>query len=294
MVHFLIQGLKNDKIIVMKTVALLLLVAVSIELIGYSRSHSLTQIALATFLTLVSCNLFLQYAISTIAKTAIKKRKKQQDYYLSVMIPLFYSVLSVLIAGFILYHTAHQKEAISNSNAMIIYSFASILVFTFSISQFVNNAKKIRYNFAFFTKLLLLFIPSLLTFATSLNYYQMGPFPIEKMTTFIISLYILIYAFQTSKMACCYLIAGSPQKLDLIQLTSDLLSFEDVIAIQNLQVWTIATDLFGVKCKIELHKNNNLVQDTVDGLTEFILQRYDIEHISFEVINQPKRDQIDL
>lgn len=294
MVHFLLRGFNYEKLGIVKTVAFLLLVAATIEIIGFSRSHSLTQVALATFFIMLSSNLFLHYSITTLAKKAVLKRKKQQDYYLRIMIPLFISMIGILLAVVVLYNTANQKLAVINSTAMIVYSFASILVFSFSVSQLVNNSDKVSYNLAFFAKLILLFTPSILTFITSLNYYQMDLLSIEKLTTFVISFYIMAYAYQTLKMACRYLLAGSPQKLDLIQLNTDLLSFEDVIAIQYLQAWSIATNLFGVKCKIELHKNNVHAQDTIDNLTDYILQRYDIEHISFEVINQPKRDQIDL
>lgn len=290
MLHFLVKDLTPQQMPLIKTIAGIFAVCTLIELVGYSRSFALSQLSLAIFFSVMSCYFLLYYSKKTIPIRSISKRKKQESFAYELFIPLFTSIVAIIFSVALLFFIAPQKMVEINARMMLSFTLASSILFTFAIIRLVRNKKTSKITVALGFQLLLLAIPILLSLGAASSALYNGSNFLDRFSAFIIAFYIGGFALSICQNAIKYLLYGSSSKLDLLQVFADLQAFEGISKVENLQAWTITSNLFGVKCQIIVQQNGQLPQQIVDQATDYILQKYNIEHISFEVINQQLGD----
>ncbi|MBQ0140264.1 MAG: hypothetical protein KBT36_13340 [Kurthia sp.] len=222
------------------------------------------------------------------------KHKKQEAFAYELLIPLFFGMLALISSIGLLFLIAPHKQFYVDAPLMLSFTIASNLLVSFALLKVIHTINTPKNTVAFGFKILVLAIPLLLSLATASSALFNDSKVLERLATVTIVGYIFFTSIFICSHAIKFLLAGSPSKLDLIQMLADLQAFEGIVFVNNLQAWTIASHLFGVKCEIVVVHNGQHPQQIVDQVTDYILQKYNIEHIIFDVTNQHLGDYYDV
>ncbi|VEI07348.1 cation diffusion facilitator family transporter [Kurthia zopfii] len=272
----------------------LLFLASMFELFGYSRSHSLTQLATSGFIAIVAVSILLEKSIQSIHYRSLSQKKNYLYFRFEILVPLFLSIGFMLFSGLVVFFISQQNASLHANSALLTYSTIGLLLTSFIFFKLVKSNNQFRSSRTSTLILLSYFSPFVISFlvAALQPLYQNPQF--DRVGAFFIALLILYFCTILTLKSSKFLMVGSPQKLDLVQLTSDLKSFDSIKKIHSVQAWTISSDLFGVKCQLSVSNNGRKPQHIVDELTDFILNRHNIEYIDVEIIHQNIQDNIDL
>lgn len=289
---FNLKNHQNNKFI-NRYVALLFLASI-FELIGFSKSHSLTQLATSGFIAIVAISILLEKSIQSIHYRSLSQKKNYLYFRFEILTPLFLSIGFMLFSGLVVFLISRLSTFELVTNALVSYTSISFLLTAFVFFKLIKTNNQFISSKSSSLVLLSYFSPMLISFiVASLNPIYHNP-QFDRVGAFLVALHILYFSitlvFKTSK----FLMVGSPQKLDLVQLTSDLKSFDSIKHIHSVHAWTISTDLFGVKCQLSVSNNGRKPQHIVDELTDYILNRHNIEYIDVEIVYQNIQDNIDL
>lgn len=269
----------------LRFITMLLIVSTISSLVGYLLSNALSQIALCLLLTLYTCN-FLLNSSKFLHKNSKELRISKRKTILDFLLPVFITAAVATISIGLLF----QLHTIANStisfNAMIITTAITLVTFSYSLFQLkVQNNRQLEAK-KWVKRFFLLIAPVILTLSSALLIKLTNNTTIEYAATSIMLFYIFVFAIKNLYLATASLTLNTSEKLDLLELEADLNSFEYIQAVHSIQAWLITDNLFGVKCEVSLKNTNSPHVFIIDEVTDFLLQNYQIEHISFHVINQ--------
>lgn len=269
----------------LRFITMLLIVSTISSLVGYLLSNALSQIALCLLLTLYTCD-FLLNSSKFLHKNSKELRISKRKTILDFLLPVFITAAAATISIGLLF----QLHTIANStisfNAMIITTAITLVTFSYSLFQLkVQNNRQLEAK-KWVKRFFLLIAPVILTLSSALLIKLTNNTTIEYAATSIMLFYIFVFAIKNLYLATASLTLNTSEKLDLLELEADLNSFEYIQAVHSIQAWLITDNLFGVKCEVSLKNTNSPHVFIIDEVTDFLLQNYQIEHISFHVINQ--------
>lgn len=272
----------------------LLFLASMFELFGYSRSSSLTQLATSGLIAIVAVSILLEKSIQSIHYRSLSQKKNYLYFRFEILTPLFLSIGFMLFSGLIIFLISQQRTTLFSTGPFVSYSTVSMLIISFVFYKLIKSNNQFRFTKSSTLILISYFSPLLISYVVaSLQPIYHNP-QIDRVGAFLIALHILYFCTILTLKSSKFLMVGSPQKLDLVQLTSDIKSFDSIKQIHSVHAWTISTDLFGVKCQLSVSNNGRKPQHIVDELTDYILNRHNIEYIDVQIVHQNIQDNIDL
>lgn len=291
--HFLIKDIPPQNLQILKLIAGLLAVTALIELVGYSRSFALSQLAMFLFFGVSSCYLFLYYSKKTFVTRAFLKQKKQETFAYELLIPLLIGCVTIICSAVLLLLIVPHKTIHLNAPIMLAFTLASTVLFLFTLFKLIHSSHSPKYTVAFGFKVLVLTIPLLLSLGAASSALYNGSRVLDYLATIIIASYVAVISFSICLQVLKFLISRPTTKLDLIQMLADLQAFEEVVSVKKLHAWTITSNLFGIRCEIVI-SHTHQPQQIIDQITDYIVQKYTIEHIIFEVTNNHLGDYYDV
>lgn len=279
------------KITFSRAALLLLIVALGVAWISALRTHALSQIVLTGYILSLLTFIYLTNTIQTVVDRAFALKRSYAYFRYEILTSILLGISLIVASTYVLFMVLPTQGQIEASKSIIIMNAVCILLLAtamyFAVKKQLPNSTLV-YKITFSTFAV---FPSVIALTSSI-YAQFSASPfVERLSTLLIILFILRNCWLILKNASQYLMEGIPHKLDLIQLTSDLQSFDSVEKVQGISAWSIATNLFGIKCKIVV-TNIERSQFIVDEITDFIINHYNVEHISFEIINSTSEGKI--
>ena len=90
----------------------LLFLASMFELFGYSRSHSLTQLATSGFIAIVAVSILLEKSIQSIHYRSLSQKKNYLYFRFEILVPLFLSIGFMLFSGLVVFFISQQNASL--------------------------------------------------------------------------------------------------------------------------------------------------------------------------------------
>ncbi|GEK34796.1 cation diffusion facilitator family transporter [Kurthia sibirica] len=267
----------------------LLFIAMILSWIGAAKSQSITQIVVTAYLFSMIVLMYANNTIETVVERAFSLKRSYSYFRFEVLTALILAITLAVSGLYMLFLVLPQQVTTNSSNELLAYSIVTAVIVAVAMSFAFIKQQQTRIN-----KILKSFysmIPPFIAAAVAIYSTTHNSPTLERLATLLIILFILRNCWLIMKRSCHFLMEGTPQKLDLIQLTSDLQAFDHVLRVQGISAWSISTNLFGIKCQIVIN-NIERSQFIVDEITDFIINHYNVEHISFEIINSTSEGKI--
>lgn len=274
---FMQNSLVNEQTV--KMISTLLITASVTSLLGAAHSHSLAQLILGLYLSILACD----FNISKCKMQHKSNRPLMKNHFL---IPLFLTITAATLAFGVVFRLDSIRTVPIKSSSMLISSTLVLSLIVFTLIRLLYKNNHLHTGLKKFKRTLLIASPILLTSISAVMLELYSSNIAEYVAACVSLFFILVMTASNIRQATKQLTVFKNENLDLLQLHDDLSGFEGIKKIHSIQCWLITANLFGVKCEISLHNTLHTSDRIVDEITDYLLKKYQIEHISFHVINR--------
>lgn len=275
---FFMQNTTVHSTIIKRTFVLLVFASI-ITYVNALQTQSVIQFSFALYMSLVACHFQLNKN-KFFHPTAIHRTKKQ------FFLPLCFSIALATVALGLVFRSNPFPVSTSNTfSTFMCTSFVSLIIIYAFIRLTYKNPNTTRLTNKI-QAILLLTAPVVLTLLAAAQSYFSQSNSLAYLAMGVSIFFSVILCILNMRISYEHFSLNKKQQLDLYQIHLDLLNFDAIKTVHSLQTWLITADLFGVKCEISIRPSINTTERIIDEITDYLLQKYEIEHISFQVINR--------
>lgn len=280
------SGSANKKTLTISLVIITIYMAV--EVIGGLFTNSLSLLADAGHMLSDAISLFIALMAFTFSSKIADYGKTYGYKRFEILAAVINGVTLILISAYIIYEAIErfQKPPEILSGGMLIVAVIGLAV-NILVARIMMRGADVKENLNMrgaYLHVISDMLGSVGAIIAALLIMFFGWIWADALASIIVSLLVLRSGYLVTKSAIHVLMEGTPDNVDIENVTQKIVETEDIISIHDLHIWTITSGLNALTCHVVVNEKMTIeAREILLGKIEHDLQHLNIHHVTIQL-----------